>query len=452
MQKRYPKALQMYETIINNNYPSADYAYFQKAIIAGANNQPQEKINILKSFPQRYASSNLVGEINMELADSYMSKEDFKEALTPLNIIINNKNSVSLKPQAYLKQGICYFNLDQETDALNSFKTLITAYKNSSESDAAVEYIRSIFVHRQQPSEFVAFMRQNGKNVSYSEEDSLVYASANLQYLNNDRSNALKGFENYLSKFPDGRYSIDAHFFCGEIAADQKNFAKALPHYESVAAKAPNKFAEPSVLQAARIYYFEEKNYAKAKQYFDQLRSLATDAGNKLESMRGLLRCQYKLAEWTDAVPNAQDLLLQKGIATDDKMMANMVIAKNDQANNDLNEALNVYRSVIALGKSEYAAEARYRVAEILTAQNKLKEAEKAGFDVINKAGSYDYWITKAYILLGEIYFQQKDYFNAEATLKSVSENATNPELQQEAKQKLDTVITEKNKNSKVAQ
>ncbi len=62
---------------------------------------------------------------------------------------------------------------------------------------------------------------------------------------------------------------------------------------------------------------------------------------------------------------------------------------------------------------------------KLLTLQNKLAEAEKAGFDVINKAGSYDYWITKAYILLGDIYFKQQDYFNAEATLKSVVENAT---------------------------
>ena len=125
----------------------------------------------------------------------------------------------------------------------------------------------------------------------------------------------------------------------------------------------------------------------------------------KLESMRGLLRCQYKLQQFADAVPNAQDLLTQKGLATDDKMMANLVIAKNYQANNQLSEAVAAYNSVVALGKSEYGAEARYRIAEIALAQGDLKQAEKAGFDVINKAGSYDYWITKAYILLGDVYY-----------------------------------------------
>jgi predicted negative regulator of RcsB-dependent stress response len=118
--------------------------------------------------------------------------------------------------------------------------------------------------------------------------------------------------------------------------------------------------------------------------------------------------------------------------------------------NNDLAIATSYYRTVVNLGKSEYGAEARFRIAEILLQQNKPAEAEKAAFEVINKAGSYDYWITKAYILLGDVYYEQKDYFNAEATLKSVIDNSTNAALKAEAQQKLDKVIAEKNKNSKV--
>ena len=388
----------------------------------------------------------------MEMADTYMAGENFKEALAPLNAVLAGKNSIALQPQAYLKSGVCYFNLDNNTEALNQFKKLVSKYPNSPESDDAVEYVRNIFIGQQKPAEFVAFMRQNGKTVSFSEEDSLTYVAASLRYAEKDYTAALKGFEDYLQKFTAGRYAIDANYLAADMYNNGKEFANALKHYEAVAEKAPNKYAETSVLQAARINYFELKEYAKAETYFTQLKTIATQPDSKLESMRGLLRCQYKLSKWADAVPNAQELLLQKGIAADDRTMANMVVAKSFQLNNQLNEAADAYQSVIALGKSEYAAEARYRVAEILLAQNKLKEAEKAGFDVIKKAGSYDYWITKSYILLGQVYFQEKDYFNAEATLKSVSENAANPDLQKEAKAQLDIVIAEKNKNSKVEQ
>jgi TolA-binding protein len=293
-------------------------------------------------------------------------------------------------------------------------------------------------------------MKQNGRNISYGEEDSLTYVASALQYDEGQLERATSGFENYATKFPDGKNALEAHYRLATIYDDKKDYTNAIRHYSDVAAKAPNRFAEQSVLQAARIYYFELKDYTNAEKYFNQLKSIATNNDNKLESMRGLLRCQFKLNEFAEAAPNAQDLLQQKGLATDDRMMANMVIAKNAQTNNQLPEALASYRAVVALGKSEISAEARYHIAEILFAQKKMSEAEKAAFDVINKAGSYNYWITKAYILLGDVYFAQKDYFNAEATLKSVVENATITELQQEAQQKLDAVVAEKNNNSKV--
>lgn len=450
MNKNFSQALQMYENVMRLGTAGADYALFQKAIIAGASNRNSEKINLLNSLEQRYPGSALVPDANLEMANTYLGDEKFREAIDPLNRIIRNKKAEGFYPQAYLKLGVSYFNLNDNQRALDNFKALVSGYPNSNESEAAIEYIRSIFVENGQPGEFVSFMRDNGKEVSYSEEDSLTYAAAQIQYNNRNFEPALAAFRSYISQFGDGKYSIDANFYAAEILNDKKDFANALTHYSNVAAKAPNRFAERSTLQAARINYFELKDYARAEQYFAQLKAIATQQDTRLEAMRGLLRCQYKLAKWSEAVPNAQELLQQKGIATDDKMMANMVLAKSSQQNNDLGMAISQYRTVVNLGKSEYAAEARYRVAEILLQQNRPGEAEKAAFEVINKAGSYDYWITKAYILLGDVYFLQKDYFNAEATLKSVVENATIAELKAEAQQKLDKVIEEKNMNSKV--
>jgi tetratricopeptide (TPR) repeat protein len=452
MNKSYSQALQMYENVMRLGTSGADYALYQKAIIAGASNKNTEKISLLNSLEQRYPNSSLIADAQLEAANTYLGDEKFREAIDPLNRLIKNKNGASLYPQAYLKLGVAYYNLNDNTKALDNFKKLVSSYPNSTESEDAIEYIRSIFIENGQPDEFVAFMNNNGKQISYSEADSLTFVSAQIQYDNKNFDNALAAFRNYLTKYADGRYSIDANYFAAEILDDKKDFANALVHYGNVAAKAPNKYAEQSTLQAARISYFELKDYEKAEAYFMQLKAIATLPAAKLEAMRGLLRCQYKLSKWAEAVPNAQELLQQKGIATDDKIMANMVLAKSSQAGNDLAAANTYYKTVVGLGKGEYAAEARFRIAEILLLQNKFPEAEKAAFEVINKAGSYDYWITKAYILLGDVYFLQKDYFNAEATLKSVIENSSIAELKTEAQQKLDKVIEEKNRNSKVGE
>ena len=58
--------------------------------------------------------------------------------------------------------------------------------------------------------------------------------------------------------------------------------------------------------------------------------------------------------------------------------------------------------------------------------------------------------MTKAYILLGDIYFKQKDYFNAKATYQSIVDNTINAELKSEAQTKLNQVIDEEGKSSKI--
>ncbi len=452
MGKNYKQALRMYEQVLNQRLAGADYALLQKAVIAGASSRNSEKITLLQSLEKQFPASGYKAEANMEIANTYLADENFQAAVDPLNLVLKDNKATSLHPQAYLKLGVAYFNLDKNAESLEQFKKLVAYYPNTQESNDAVEYIRNLFVANQKPGDFVAFMREHGKPVTYNEEDSLTFRSAMIRYDAKDMNGAKAGFADYLSKFPDGRYNMESNYFSAEIFINEKDYNRALPFYTAVAAKGQSQFAERSTLQAARIYYFDLKNYAEAEKYFIQLKGLAKQQENKLEAMRGLLRCQFKAQKWKEAAPNAQDLLLEKGIATDDRMMANMAVAKNHQLNNEPELALAAYKQVIAAGKSELGAEAQYRYAEILFGQDKLADAEKAAFDVIKKSGSYEYWVTKSYLLLGDIYTKQKDWFNAEATFKSIIENATIAELKTEAQQKLTLVVEEKNKANKVEQ
>ncbi|HEU4608735.1 MAG TPA: tetratricopeptide repeat protein, partial [Chitinophagaceae bacterium] len=222
------------------------------------------------------------------------------------------------------------------------------------------------------------------------------------------------------------------------------------PGYEAVADKAPNKFGEKSLLFAARLNFFDLKNYEKAEQYFAKLKSFASTQENKLEAMRGLLRSQFQLEKWSDAVENARELLDQKGIGTDDKVLANMSIARAAQENNQCDDAITYYRQVAALNKSSFGAEARYQIAHCLFEQKRYKDAEKAAFEVINKSGSYEEWVTRAYLLLGDLYFEQKDYFNAKATFQSIVDNAHIENLRKEAEDKLEKVKEAEKNSSKV--
>ena len=295
-------------------------------------------------------------------------------------------------------------------------------------------------------------MKKAGKPLSTDAEDSLTFSAAEAQYENGNVTASLNSFNNYLQKFPDGAHTVDANFYRGEIYNSKGDWNNALNGYEAVVAEAPNKYAEKSALTAARIYFFELKNYAKAETYYTQLKQFTTNQENKLEAMRGLLRSQYQQQKWTDAVNNAKDLLNQKGSSSDDKALANMAIAKSYQVGGQYDLAIANYKTVVTINKSALAAEARYEIANSWFAVDHLSEAEKAAFETINKSGSYDYWVTKSYILLGDIYFKEKDYFNAKATFQSIVDHSINMELKTEAQTKLSKVIEEEGKNSKVGQ
>lgn len=450
MNKDFRQSLKMYETVQTLHLPAADYALYQKGIISGAMNKNADKIAILQTLEKQYPRSYLVGDANLEIANTYLADENFQAAITPLQKLIANTQNNSLAPQAYLKLGVAYFNLNRNEESLNSFRKLVSSYPNTQESEDAIEYIRNLFIEQQKPAEFVNFMKQNGKPVTITEEDSLTFRSPMLRYEAKDLAAAKTGFIAYLSKFPEGKYALEANYFLAEMMVANKANAEALPYYKAVADRSQSKYAERSTLQTARIYYFDLKEYASAAKYFAQLKTIATQQENRLEAMRGLLRCQFKAQQWPEATANAEALLQEKGIATDDRVMAGFVVAKNHQLQNEPDAAIASYKLVVAAGKSEYAAESQYHIAEILLQQNRLAEAEKAGFEVIKKMGSYEYWVTKSYVLLGDVYTTQKDWFNAEATFKSIVENATIAEFRTEAQQKLAKVLEEKDKANKI--
>ena len=127
-----------------------------------------------------------------------------------------------------------------------------------------------------------------------------------------------------------------------------------------------------------------------------------------------------------------------------------MAIGKSAQNGGRYDEALNAFKAVVSVNKAALGAEARYEVANTWFMTNRYPDAEKAAFEVINKVGSYDFWVTRAYILLGDIYYKQKDYFNAKATFQSIVQNSLNAELKAEAQTKLDQVTAEEANSSKV--
>jgi len=443
MLKLMKPALESFQNIIDLGWTYMDYATLEKAILLGGMNKPKDKLNILTNFDVKFPTSVYLNDARMELADTYINQENFQEAIAPLAKITLDNTANSFYPQAYYKLGLVYFNLNKNEVALDNFRELYTKYPKSTETENAIEFIRNIFIEDQQPERFVQFMNEFGKPISFNEQDSLIFRSSVIKYEQNKYTEAAQGFSKYLIAFPTGKYQLEASNLVAEINYSQQHYDTAAYYFAKVADQAPNKFAERASLLAARLNYFNFKQYNLAENYFTILNQIATQQENKTEATKGLLRCAYKAENWAHGIQVAKLILEDKLSASDDIEMANMVLYHQSLISLDTTAALVILNKVIKSGHSIITAEAHYQLAQIYLYQNKLPLAEKTAFELIKKQSSYEFWITKAYILLGDIYLAQKDEFNAIATYKSVAENATIEELKLVAAEKL-KLLTEK--------
>ncbi|QEH41296.1 tetratricopeptide repeat protein [Chitinophaga sp. XS-30] len=450
MLRDFPKALSLYDRIISANEPGADYATYQKSIIYGIQGKHNEKLSLLKQLAQQYPNSNFNNDADMEIAETYLSDERFSEAIPYLKNVLQKQPNGANAPKALLTLGLAYFNTNQGSTAMQYFRQVVEKFPNSAEANDALQSIRTIYVDQGKTDEYVALLKAAGKTVTASAEDSISYSAAETRFSNGDCAGAVTAFDSYLQRFPEGQFALQANFYKGECLFNSKDYANALPAYEAVLSRGASPFAERAALQAAYMNYYQVKDYAKARGYYQQLQSLSTTKENTLNATRGLLRSSYQLKNWEEVRLQAETLLSGNNISTDDQIVGHFYLGKAQQEKQQYDEAIAEYKIVTGLTKSEIGAEARYNIAKAYLDKNDLAAAEKAGFDVIKNTSSYELWTAKAYILLGDVYHRQKDYFNAKATFQSIAENCPIPELKAEAKTKLEQVEAEEKAGSKI--
>jgi tetratricopeptide (TPR) repeat protein len=261
----------------------------------------------------------------------------------------------------------------------------------------------------------------------------------------------IQSLQQYLDKQPNGAYKLDAYFFMGLCQQKTKAWDAAIQSFENVITAGVSKYYDRAALEQARINYIEKKDFEKSQKGFESLLNNTTDPEYRLEALRGLVRTQYQRKETVKAMQSARELLTMKGISTDDKSIANLMIGHAQLLNQRLDSAIQSFKSVVQLNKALWGAEARYQLAAIYFRNNNETLTEKFAMMVIQETGSYDEWVTRAYLLLGDLFLKQKDYFNAKATFESVANNATIESLKQEAVQKLQQVIDAEKKSSKIS-
>lgn len=445
MNKDFASAIENYDKSIQMKLIDADYALYQKALAQGASAKLETKASTLMYLIDNYPKSNYRVSAVYELGSTYQNLNNNTKAIDYYDKLVREYPNSGYISQALLKKGMIYFNEEKDDQALQVLKKVVSDYPGTPESKEALVSIRNIYVDMDRVEDFFVYVKELPfANVSDAEQDSITYIALENRYMRNDCENSITGFKDYLEKFPNGAYQIDAHFYLAECQYRSKLYDEALTNYSFVIGKPRTKFTEKSLLNAAEIN-FEKKNYEAALNNYNDLKKYAEYKENILIAQTGLMRCNYLLSLYNLAISASQELLLADKLPEDLLVEAHQTIAKSALELKDTAMALNEFEVVTKLSKSESCAEAKYNIANIYYAQNNTAESEKMAFDLINQVPSYDYWVARAFILLADNYVKTGNRHQAKFTLKSIIDNYEGADLVKVAQDKLNAIVeTEK--------
>lgn len=452
MQKNYSRATMLYDKIISTDSVNADYARYQKSILLGLEGKNNEKIAVLQSLVNATPPSAYANYARYEIAVTYIDLDKYAQALPYLHQLTDSISDKSFAAKAWMKTGFIYQQLNESGMAIEAYKHVVTDYPGSDERMAALDALRSLYIQSNQPGAYSRLLKDNKlPSADSSSVDSTYYSAAEAQFASGKWDAAVEGFTNYLHEYPNGIFAVKAHYYRAESNYQLKNYKDALADYKVVLSGPWNDFFETSARRAANIAY-ELKDYAAAYDDFLKLRTAASNNQVKEMAYAGLMKSAFNANKFYEANMYADSLMIFQGVSAENIDDALYYKARTLQHSDSLDAAAKIYKQLSGNKNGEIAAESRYHIAEILFAQNKLKEAEAAANETIHVSAGYDYWIVKSYILLSDILVKEKDYFNAKATLESIVKHTKITELKDEASKKLEEVKKMDKKHSKLSE
>ena len=447
MGEDYPTAIKWYDDAIRAASPDKDYAQFQKGLCLGLQQKWAEKITVLKALLADKPGSQYAADAKFQLGETYLNQENDAEALRYYKQVLDgHPNSPHIR-QSMLQSALIHKRGGEADMALEEFKAIVAKYPTADGSRDALAGVKSIYVEQGRVAEYETYLSTLSFVDPASQDlDNDYYLSAEKFYMDKNCDKAVGAFKDYLSKYPNGGYATNARFYQADCDHQAQRYAEALPGFEAVITARSAQFLEPSLFAASDIL-FRDKRWEGALDRFVQLEQVSSMPQNTLVAQVGQMRCLRELGRVEEAgkvaekvVPTADKVLPDGNQRADLKAEAGLTIAHGLLSRNELDGAFTKFKAVAAANKGIIGAEAKYHMAYVRHLQKKYRDAEKEVFALAKDFGAYKHWVSKAFILLGDVYLQLDDRFQAKAALQGVIDHSDEPELVAEARQRLDAI------------
>ncbi len=424
VQRDFQQAINFYDQGSSFVEGSPDYSMFQKGISLGIQKQHNKKISELNSLINKYPNSNYVDDALYEMGKSYVSMNDLSNAIRKYKIIKEKYPTSSYSKKAMLQLGLVYYNASDYDNSMSFYKRVVNEFPGTQESTESLLGIRNIYMDRSDLDGYVRYTNGLGSfaKVDEREQDSLSYVSAERYYMESKCNIAVKNFGQYLKRYPQGMFVLNANYYMADCLYKQGDKKDALRAYQQVTDRAKNIFTEDALIRSGEINY-GMNDYRLALNNFKQLEQIAEIQENIMEARIGVLRCYYKLEDADNSIDAAEMVMSDPKVAAEIVREGRYIKAGAYMMKGDTEKAMAEYEILAKNTQSAEGAEAKYIVIKNYYELGEKKKAEDEVFDFANKGTSHQYWLARCFIILADIYESSGEYFQAKQYLQSITEN-----------------------------
>ncbi len=428
LQKNDLKAIENYEMAIKLDGYDNSYALYQKATSQGLIQDYAEKTITLKKLTDEYPDSRYQVLSLLDLAQTYNDQSMNLESIETYLKFIEEYPHNNYVSTAYVEVGSIYL---KESNSLEAEKYLLFVLDQfpdaESENQLAVDLMKEVYAQKENLPGYYSWLSERGIEISEQEQDSTFWRPVELARDNGDCESQIKNAAIYLDNVVNPSREISAHYFMATCFYSQGNKDEALFHYDFVASKPNNNYYTEALHYAGELT-FEKGMHKEALVYFSTLEKVGVTDEDLSFATRGQMYCFQFLDNHQSTIDYAIKVLSANDVKPNIMEDAYLFMG-NSYKEMKLNEkAITAYKQVLKTSNNIKAAEAKYGICEILFDQQKNAECEQQIMEMVQQKPSYDFWLAKAIILLGDNFVVAKDYFNAKHSLQSIIDNYSGPE------------------------
>lgn len=419
------RAIEYYDKAAALGTDERYYSALQRAIMLGMVQRPERKIESLVEIVRK-EEGPYVADAMHELGRAYMAGQRYQEAAGVLERFAASYPSSPRLASALNDLGLAYQNLGDNAKALACYKRVVGGAKNSEAARSAMNGIRTIYVENNDVDSYFAYAKSVGieTDLGQLQRDSLAFVSAQKVYLSGDRARAASALDNYVANYPKGVYIGEALYFSGENALAAGNSEKAAGYYRQLSGMPDNEFTSRGLKRLAAVA-MDLKRYEESAEAYSRLSKAAASTLERDEALEGYLKASAGSAD-DGKILSAADDVLSRASSQRVKNQAKYAKAGALRRTGRMTDALPLYQELSGNVSTPEGAESAYRVIEAAHAAGQTARVEELVYAFAESNSPHSYWLARSFMILGDLYAEKGDKFQARATYQSVADGYPN--------------------------